>query len=295
MSSNKLFGIGAVIFIILLIVLVYMCLSKKKHTVEPFIDVPQSYYLEHKLGNENNPMYDLTPSLVGPFDDKMFMSRPEFRANIPPRFYSGSYASEIAGPMPPTYLQATPKNPTDFEQEVASLENRSVNFGSDMSQGMVAFEKGNDIKEKFNIPSSEKQNFGNLSQGQVDEMIKEKYINPLEYVDPSEILPSDDMSSVKYGKKASDPETFVYDRLIYANQKRRNLYGADWIRGDLPIVPIKHGNYEAWFQPSAKPHLDLRVGAMQFIGPDYTSEVEREDLMVRSTLSDQDYDVVRFH
>ena len=61
---------------------------------------------------------------------------------------------------------------------------------------------------------------------------------------------------------AGDDQPIVYDRLIYANKKNRNLAAADVIRGDLPIVPDQGG----WFRPSVTPHLDLKQGAMTIIG-----------------------------
>jgi hypothetical protein len=119
--------------------------------------------------------------------------------------------------------------------------------------------------------------------------------SPLEYNDPSEILPGEDMASIKFGKLASDPNTYIYDRLIYANQKRRNLYGADWIRGDLPIVPINHTDGESsWFQPSIKPHLDLRKSALRYIGPEYDTIVDAESLMVNSKFEERAPKVIAY-
>lgn len=48
----------------------------------------------------------------------------------------------------------------------------------------------------------------------------------------------------------------IYDRLIYANRKSKLIDGADFIRGDLPIMPQNLG----WFSPSVQPHIDLRQG-----------------------------------
>lgn len=55
----------------------------------------------------------------------------------------------------------------------------------------------------------------------------------------------------------------VYDRLIFANQKSRLRGEGDPIRGDVGcIVPIK----DAWFRPSVRPNIDLRVGALSIMG-----------------------------
>lgn len=135
------------------------------------------------------------------------------------------------------------------------------------------------------------QSAGGLSEQQANVDIYAKYLNPLDYTNPQDVLPSEDMSSVAYGKLPSDPNTYVYDRLIVANQRRRNLEGADWIRGDLPIAPDNRN----WFQVSVKPHLDLRQGAVTWqIGPDYDTMVEGRDLAVSAARSDYDVKVQRF-
>lgn len=83
--------------------------------------------------------------------------------------------------------------------------------------------------------------------------------NRIRYQDPQDSLPADDGLSAAFGKNPCDPSTFIADRLVYTNQKRRNLQNADWFRGDLPIVPDNRD----WFQVSVKPHLDLRKGYIQ--------------------------------
>ena len=172
-----------------------------------------------------------------------FMNRPTYKSGLPPRFYAGDYKSELRGAEPPADVMGTTTNPLQYSKVPNTL----------------ASEGGSNGKS-----SSLYQTSG--------------YSDPLEYIDPSEVLPAEDTSGIEFGRLASDPETYVYDRLIYANQKRRNLNDADWIRGDLPIAPDNRG----WFQTSVKPHLDLRTGAMQHIGPDYTTTIDREDIIMTS-------------
>jgi hypothetical protein len=130
-----------------------------------------------------------------------------------------------------------------------------------------------------------------MSENQVDRDLYAGYLDPLEYTNPQDVLPSADMSSIAYGKLPSDPDTYVYDRLITANQKRRGLEGADWIRGDLPIAPDNRN----WFQVSVKPHLDLRQGAVGWqIGPSYSTLVEGRDLATSSARADYNVKVQRF-
>lgn len=198
-----------------------------------------------------------------PFSDSQFLSRPSYRADVPPRFYPGDLKSELIGAQPPRNVQAVPTNPMDYSR-------------------LVCDSSIDDVPEELQ----------NLSPDELNRMIYDKYIDPLSYVDPSEVLPGDDMSSLKYGDKlASDPNTYVYDRLIYANQKRRLNEGADWIRGDLPIYPDNRG----WHQVSVKPHLDLRRGAISsHIGPDYSTMIEYGDLCMENNRAEHDVRVRSF-
>jgi hypothetical protein len=233
----------AVILTLLLITgLLFLC---QKQSKEGFIDVKQSYQLS---GRPRQQRLAKAAQLTGHLDNQQFMTRPTYRPDIPPRMYSGSHAGEIRGAMPPLSMQAVPLSPTD--DGALFTEMVGANYSTE----------DNDCLEGY-------------SEDQISEMLYEKYEKPLEYDDPSETLPSEDMSSIKYGKLPSDPESFMYDRMIYVNQKRRNLQGADWIRGDLAIVPDQRG----WHDVSVIPHLDLRRGAMGagHIGPDVQTEVDQ--------------------
>jgi hypothetical protein len=176
---------------------------------------------------------------------------------VPPRFGSTSFANDqLRGPMPSEELLAVPNDPVDDL-------NTNFSFADYMEDKKIVDAPAN--------PGT-----------------------PLEYIDPSEVLPGDDMSSIKYGKLASDPDTYMYDRLIFANKRRRNWEGSDKIRGDLPIAPVGHDKEGAWFQVSAKPHLDLYKGAMRYIGPDYETSLQMEDLIVNSKAEDRDSHITRF-
>lgn len=61
----------------------------------------------------------------------------------------------------------------------------------------------------------------------------------------------------------------IYDRLIYANARSRLKFGSDYIRGDLPIVPVlPDSNPESlsWFRPACNPRTDLNFGALNVLG-----------------------------
>ena len=375
--------------------------------MEGFIDVPQKTYIDDpqfkqitnaRLRAAGLRAAGITPStptahagthelakrLLGPYSNEQFMTRPTFRADVPPRFYNGQYQSEIRGALPPTSVRANPRGSMDLEPPLRKMGGMSEGYagigGSQMGGlgdergGMQArfghaggmakhdafkslrrkFETGDTspfkgmsygkyqsidkngegfytargnplpgrgrslsagssrMSEGFNItnpsltPSKSprpKYDFAQvltnkgtespdgLSENAVNTALYSEYQDPLEYVDPQDVLPSEDMSSLSYGKKPSDPDTYVYDRLIYANQRRRGLEGADFIRGDLPIAPDNRG----WFQVSVKPHLDLRKGAVGWqIGPDYNTEQQSRDIQVDSARANFDVKMQRF-
>jgi len=90
-----------------------------------------------------------------------------------------------------------------------------------------------------------------------------KEYNQLAYNETTDLLPVMDMSQQSVGVLGDETiNPIIYDRFIYANQKRRGLGQGDFFRGDLPIVP----NNTGWFQPSADPQLDLRTGALAVMG-----------------------------
>jgi len=268
----------------------------------------------------------------GPYSDADFLARPEFKAAIPPRMYGGDYNSELRGSLPAAAMMANPRGPMDLEpgylpaekmipagyaQQIAGdiRENYSTTDYQSIPQYMR--EQGaartqenaeNAMNRDYAFPVESQsgktdfasmaklgqpvQSAGGMPESEINEDIYAKYLNPLDYTNPQDVLPSDDMSSVAYGKLPSDPNTYVYDRLIVANQRRRNLEGADWIRGDLPIAPDNRG----WFQVSNRPHLDLRQGAVGWqIGPGYNTMVESRDLAISSARADENVQVQRFH
>ena len=85
--------------------------------------------------------------------------------------------------------------------------------------------------------------------------------NSNQFNESTNILPAQKVQVVNaLGNENVQP--IIYDRYIYANQKQRTLFGADWLRGDLPIVPVK----SEWFRPSSHANTDLRSGALAVMG-----------------------------
>ena len=96
-------------------------------------------------------------------------------------------------------------------------------------------------------------------------------------------LPVQPMGGSGSGK---EPIYYNADRYIFALQKSR-LYGqADFIRGDIPIVPTLPNadiNSNVWFRPSVTPRTDLNAGALGVIGGTYnTTQQQLLEMMARS-------------
>lgn len=219
--------------------------TKKKDLKEGYLP-SQVVYLEGQNSLQAAPAefaYGRATKL--PQEETSFRTFGNGLAPITPRMWGGDYAAVLRGAQPPYGVQAVPTHSVENFAKMAPVGNKDALSG--------------------------------LDQETQDQLIYNKYQKNLEYLEPAELLPKDDMSGTAYGKAISDPETFVYDRFIYANQRRRNLYGADFIRGDLMIAP----NNTGWFQVSVKPHLDLRIGSTAgWIGPDYETTDTTENLTI---------------
>lgn len=180
------------------------------------------------------------------YNNQDFFSRGNYKPDISPRFYAGDYRSEIQGSIPPLDILATPTNPMDYAKMIG-----------------VSTDIPNNVKD--------------MTPSQLEQNLHNKYTDPLQYTDTSDVLPGD-MYNYSSGMGPANPDTYIYDRVIYANQKRRSWEVADHIRGDLPhIKPDKRG----WHDVSAKPHLDLYKGALSHMF-DTNINIEREDINVES-------------
>lgn len=119
---------------------------------------------------------------------------------------------------------------------------------------------------RYNMPdkSMRADSMGSLGPQQV----KESFCcgTPVEgYAGEKAPVPSDSLAvpaPVAANELGELTQPIVYDRFIAANKKSALVEGADFIRGDLPIIPISKG----WFAPSANPQTDLRQGALSMIG-----------------------------
>lgn len=155
------------------------------------------------------------------YDSRDMVRRPTLIPNNPPRITDESMVGHLKGPQPPSSARGDSGSMEDY-----------INM----------------VEEPDNIPEEMKK------VGDEDVSFED----PLEYQDAS--LPESNMEAMNFGKDPSDSQVYIYDRMIYANQKRRNNTNADLIRGDIAIANIN--SHAGWHQVSVVPHLDTVMGAL---------------------------------
>jgi len=171
-------------------------------------------------------------SVREPYEDTFFakdyskgnwVSRPTFRADLSPRFDASRVGGgQIIGEFPGMSVQGAPLTPVE---SLMSVENPTYAV---MGNGAYADPR---------LPS------GGLSTTQVNTILANKFgrgtSDSPEYTDPKQLLPVPDMKKA-LARDPSDPNTFMYDRYIFAPLKRRyGQVGVDFIRGDLAIPQLR--------------------------------------------------------
>mgnify|MGYP000852606956 CR=1 FL=1 len=200
-------------FFVVLVVAIVLSVKTGNNTSsssEPWIQVPQTAYLD---AIQEKPGYK----------NSQFISRPSFKPRQTPRFFEGDMVGQLKGAMPSSEVSAFGNNPDEFVKMVD--ETYGANGDKELNK---------DIENAIGYPGD----FQDIALPGIESM-SEGFSN--------------------FGEDASDPNVFTYNRLVYANQRQRGQQGADFIRGDLKIEPDNRG----WFQVSARPSLQLRVGAVE--------------------------------
>lgn len=167
-----------------------------------------------------------------------------YQGILSPRFSNLDYGAHLRSNMPSYEHQGSPKDPL-FQSGNPYL---AENFDGNYQVPMMSHDVPDQYKSQQSVHSSNALSYGVELDGghNVHSGIPVRALN----------------AAGQEESTADDDQPIVYDRLIYANKKNRNLAAADVIRGDLPIVPDQGG----WFRPSVSPHLDLKQGAMTIIG-----------------------------
>jgi hypothetical protein len=174
------------------------------------------------------------------------------------------------------YLAATNFNDDDDENEVidGDCSRQNINYQNEFYQPTSGMSNTNPTVSYTNYPVYKDENVSPLSYG---EMIQENYV-PSDYINVNEYtnnpdqipvyneqtgnvgLPVSDMTDLAAG----EDNKYIYDRTIgsigFTSTKigGRRRGQADYIRGDLPILPDRG----AWFQVSPDINNTLLDGAL---------------------------------
>jgi len=214
--------------------------------------------------------------MIAPTYDKFMVSRPGFRADLPPRFdpfrMSGG---NIKASFPGFSKQGagiTPLSDNEGACTKESCQGSKEGFDdidtADCNTGPSKSDKGGD----FSSLGLMSESIAKYKKGcdAVKEDAQMKFRSAQGYADPDQLLPQPDVRQCLMDP--SDPENYMYDRTIFAPLKRRNgSIGVDFVRGDLYIPPINTG----WFYAPTIPSVDLQRAAVNILN----SSIDNEDII----------------
>lgn len=265
---------------ILLVLGVALFFQTKKNTVENFAGMP--YPMTWKVNREVSvPRCNKKP--------KMFSVSGNYQSSLSPRFSNVTgYGTRIRYRKPCRGVMGVPEHPLSYYKNTvdscnpcppSTMDKRGCSLAPlcDLSR----------IDTYDNCPKKCPQNATVTSMLPVTDM---RTINAMAKVQTRE-----NFEAIDQGVKCNMPSSvcednqqpIVYDRLIYANARSRLRGQSDWIRGDLPIVPVlpeSNPDSLVMFRPSVAPSIDLNQGALNVLGGyDNTSMKQLQTLMSKST------------
>ena len=232
-----------------------------------------------------------------------------YQASLSPRFSNVGYGSNIRYNLPSQQNLAVPPTPLGYKSVVDNVAIENYQPSCDFNRLSIANSQPPRSTQctigQSNICSQEPTRYAAMgAPASVQDMLPVTDMRTIactagmQSVDQQNAM----MSSVQQ-RGLNDPgchikvdsersgdcqmQPVMYDRLIYANGRSRQKEGSDWIRGDLPIVPVlpeSNPNSQVWMRPSARPSLDLNQGAMNIIGGyDNTTNNQLRSLMETAT------------
>lgn len=232
MLDNKIF------FTFIAMVLAIFSISKSKlspNLIENFGIPPQKVSLQRVVADKNGQMTStglLASNTLG------FVSSPNFQATISPRCNPNDYNASIKYSMPALANLAVPQNPMSYNNNgYNNMENMAKETYTRENYGSSPGSSGTQLKSISAAKATETGN--NL---------------------PTSMVAMQDMTTVDVQGNAQ--QVHVFDNYIYANAKSRLRGQSDQIRGDLPIVPCKKGNFDV----SINLNTDLNAGALAAMG-----------------------------
>lgn len=251
MSSQRNL-IGIIVGIALVILVIYLI---KRNVKESFVDTPRMA-LTQTIAVSSNGNQHIIPSCKTADPTTQFISTPSFQSMLAPRFQSTPFGAFIK--YKPTSIGnlAVPENPLGYSKTVTEAFMGDDQGGNKCGScknygcGTTCAQSG------MNIATLSSVGINNYTGSVINTSLPS---NPV----ITDSLPVGTMT-VQNQDSVDGPEQFqVYDRLIYANKKSRLLAHGDSFRGDIPIAPRCTSQEDAWFNVSANPARDLRVGYVQ--------------------------------
>ncbi len=240
-----------ILVVVAVLVFVFWNMNNSKPVVEGF------------LGNLPNMTYKVDRVAGSSYGD-MYSIPGQYQSILAPRFSNTDYGAHIRYNIPDRSKLGVPSDPLTYskvvDEPIITLEN--YDGGAPVcSKGGIGF-----ASSPYAAPAS---NNMTTYDAQLDK---------LSYTPTSDMLPVGDMTAV--GADGDIDQPLVYDRFMYANQKSRLYAASDFIRGDLPIIPLQ-GN---WFVPAVNPQIDLNSGALSVTGG-LTNETNRQLLALQNAAS----------
>jgi hypothetical protein len=188
------------------------------------------------------PAHHLTTSLLG---KGQFVSVPNYKSVLPPRFSNTQYGAHIKYNMPDTKNQGVPCEPLTFGNMASETKE---NYSCSGNEGLKC--GAEQPVDKYQV-----------SPGYTSGNHQEVY-DSLPKSEITSDLPIGTMSTLDGG---DNPEQYiVYNRLMVANTKSRLRGLGDLIRGDLPIDHREHSDRQ-WFSVAPNISTDLHAGAMNVL------------------------------
>ena len=244
-------------------------------------------------GFVNYPLQTI-PQVVAQSDKQFFAVPGQYQALLAPRFSNVDYGADIRYNLPSNANMAVPLNPLSYAN-MAARQNAPVikegygcgscGTGQQQLGGPTNCNKGG-ISEGFDGGYKPLVNSGyaagnfnaqlqNLDNRGLKSLNQNSPTTVKQSALQNDLLPIGTMRSPAYQDLTLhdvDPNSndnngditqpIVYDRYITASANNRIRSQGDFIRGDLPIMPVENG----WFNPSVNPSLDLQQGALNVMG-----------------------------
>ena len=238
---------------VLLFSFLMFCVQKVldgKDLLEGFINYPQAIFVSTVDASTGQAVAGNNQAQLAP---PVFTVPGTQQAALSPRFASTGYGANITYNLPAVgLLGAEPNNPMQLSptQYASVVEQNKIvenpNYGAPQPV----------IEETFKYPRGSAP--GKYADLQVSQAKHGR--------ENAAGLPLNNMMASASGGKAAP---LVMDRFIITNMKSKRYALGDFIRGDLPIVPVlpnSDPNSCTWFRPSVNPSIDLNPGALAVLG-----------------------------